>query len=191
MSGRARRLGAWGVGALAVAAAGLVTGFVPTDDDIQAPFVVEASVGGGAVSVGELSVRVQEVRSSTQLTIEDDIARSNWVMVTLEVTGTGVIDRATEPKLSAATLHLGERSYSASARPDQTAVGMPLVAGLPTRLDVVFEIAEGDVASTGVLEISPRRSDDRLAHVLEVPLDLANVQRVERLSPRAPEWVRP
>ncbi len=191
MSARARRLGAWGVGVLAVAAAGLITGFVPTDDDITAPFPVEASVGGDAVSVGELSVRLLEVRSSTQLTIDDEIARSNWVMVTLEVTGTGLIDRATEPKLSSATLHLGERSYSASARPDQVAVGLPLVAGLPTRLDLVFEIAEGDIASTGVLELSPRRGDDRLSLVLEAPVDLAASARVERLSPRAPEWVSP
>lgn len=185
-----RRSVAWGIGVASLAAAWAIGPFVPTEDDVQAPFYSQGSLGGPAVTLREASVRLLDASASEELQRPGYVsATSQWVSFTLEATGHS--NEGENPQLKHVTLHVGDRVYSPT---DQTSVSFAstnLVTGVPRSGPVVFEIAKEDAGAPAELQVSTRVLDERLDAVATFPVDLSSVKRVDSLNPSTPDWSAP
>lgn len=178
-----RRALAWVAGLAMVALAAGVGHLTLSDGQQQAPFVVHAAIGERAEGRA-FAVTLRQVRVADRVTADGGwSAEGNWLVVDLDAEA---LRTETASILSLAELDLGERTISASERPDSLE-STPLDVGLAHSGSLAFELPADARAGTSTLRLG-RSADDRLDSVVELELDLGALERVADLELEETRW---
>lgn len=178
-----RRVVAWIAGLAMVALAAGVGRVALTDDQQQAPFVVDAALGERA-EARTFAVTLREVRLADEVRDASGWqARGSWLVVDLDAEA---LETERASILSLAELDLGDRAVSASERPDSLA-STPLDVGLARAGSLAFELPADATAGAATLRLA-RSLDDRLDSVVELPLALGELERDRSIELEETRW---
>lgn len=178
-----KRVLAWIAGALMVALAAVVGELALTDAQQQASFVVPAVVGE-RVEGRTIAVTIRQVRAADELRdARGWQASGSWVVVDLDAEA---LQNESGSILSLADLDLGDRTVSASERPESLAT-IPLALGLSRSGSLAFELPAGATGGTATLRLG-RSEEDRLDSVVELPIDLGALERLPQLELEETRW---
>ncbi|WP_405375173.1 MULTISPECIES: hypothetical protein [unclassified Microbacterium] len=177
----------WVVGITLVVAAWGVGRLTPSDDAVQAPFVVTGSLDEEIVG-REFTLTVTEVRrGATAVDQAGWYGDGNWVVVDIEAES-----RTTEQgtTLGHVVLLVDGATYRASERPTSISRG-GLAVGLPRQGSVAFELPADAGTGTAVLQVAIDETETRLDSLVEVPFDLGALEPADEVELQATEWVLP
>lgn len=171
----------WLIGAALVAAAWGVAAVTPPEEAREAPFAVQAVVGETATG-RNIQVTITSVQRTNHVSTDDWSADGNWVVVHLTAQAT-----AEEPQsLRLATLTIGERTYSASERPDSLYLGSVAV-GIPRSGSLAFELPADLDEGSATLTLG-LWGDPRLDSVIELSVDVGTLPHPPSLELHETEW---
>lgn len=166
-------------------AAWFVALVTPDDDQAQAPFVTEVTIGERGIG-RNIDVTVLDVRRADAVSVDDWSAEGNWLVVDLEaasvISETGIL-------LSHAQLEIDEVRYRASDRPDSLA-GHPLTLGIPRIGSIAFELPADVDSGEAVLELAIN-GETRLDSVIVMPIDLGEVPHERETELLETGWANP
>ncbi|QYF75054.1 hypothetical protein [Cryobacterium sp. PAMC25264] len=174
-----------------LALAALVLHTTPSREAQQASIVVPGVIGEPA-SGRNIRATVYSAAVAEEVTTGNGWAGATpglWVVVELTVEAV-VDDKAAS--LGTAVLRVGDVSFSASSRPqDSTVADMRLATGIPVSGPLLFEVpatvVHSTAASTATLELAID-SDPRVDSLLVVPVDLTDLVVQHELELSFPEW---
>jgi len=173
----------WVIGVALLGAAWGVVQLTPSDDAIQAPFVVAASVGEKATARA-FDVTVTDPRlGDTAFDQKGWYGDGTWLVVDIEAESRQVEQGAL---LGNIVFVSDGVTYTASERPS-SALPLSLRTGIPQTGSVAFELPEGVAQRPGVIQIS-LDIETRLDSLVEVPIDLAELTRHDDVEMRATGW---
>lgn len=171
----------WTIGAGLVVAAWLVAAVTPPEDAREAPFPVRAVIGETATG-RNIQATITSVQRADRVSTEKWSADGNWLVVHLAAEAV-----VSEPAaLSSATLTVGDRTFTASERPDSFA-SAPLAVGIPRSGSLAFELPP-DLDEGEALLTLGLRADPRLDSVIELPLDLAALPHPPAIALHRTDW---
>jgi hypothetical protein len=175
----------WTVGVALLAAAWAVVQITPDDSIAEAPFAVEASVGREARG-RSIAVTVTDVRLGDRAVAGGWQADGTWLVVDVEAAA-----RATETGalLKGATLEIDGLTYRASERPNSL-FGASLSVDIARAGSLAFELPDELAGKTGVLRLS-QSEETRLDSLIELPIDLASIDRETEVELLPTEWATP
>lgn len=188
---RAAWISVAGLTALLVAS-GVVAATTPSDAQWQQPFAVAASTderasGRNLAATVHGAVLSDEVSAGSWSSGEGSL----WVLVDASVEAV-VTEQAT--LLGHAVLVVGDRTYAASDRPDDSSLRRAgLSVGIPLRGMLAFEVPantlDGETAARAELQLAVD-SDPRLDSMIVLPLDLTALPHHRAAQITAPAWGR-
>jgi hypothetical protein len=171
----------WLIGTGLVVVAWGVAAVTPPKEAREAPFAVHAVVGETATG-RNIQATITSVQRTDRVSADEWSADGNWVVVHL--TAEAVMK---EPaSLSLSTLTIGERTFSASERPDSFR-SQPLAVGIPRSGSLAFELPADLDQGSATLTLG-LRIDARLDSVIELPIDLGDLPHPPTLELHANEW---
>jgi hypothetical protein len=179
------------VGTAFVAAALVVSVFVPTEVQQQQPFVSVIPSLGTEVQTHKFSATVNEVRLTNRVQTPEWVGVTNGVWLVIEMEFARRLDAGGID----GSLRIGERDYMASARPDTASINDGAIGdpGLPWTGSMLFELPESALSAPGadVATLQLSTGVVRLAGVLEYTFDLGGIDRTDSITILEPERVAP
>ncbi|NLP83410.1 DUF4352 domain-containing protein [Microbacterium sp. CFH 90308] len=178
---------AWAIGAGLIVAAWLVALVTPGEEQAQAPFPVEVTVGQEATG-RNLTGTVTDIRRTARLSAADGwTAEGNWLVVDLQAAS--VISEGGD--INHAVVVIDGVRFSASDRPESF-LDTTMTAGITQTGSLAFELPEGLDEGSGTLELALAPGNDvRLDSMIVVSFDLADVPVVDETELVETGWVNP
>jgi hypothetical protein len=169
--------------------AAVVADTAPSEAGWQAPIEVRGGLGETLTGRNVQAV-VTDVRAADSVVASNGWAGTTtgvWVVVDASVSS--VVDEE-GALLGTAVLRVGERSYSASERPDLGSIAeTSLRAGIPVTGPLMFEVPRSALSSgegrSARIELGISR-DPRVDSLLVVPIDLSTLEVEESLETTEP-----
>lgn len=164
----------------------------------QEPFAVAAVIGEPAVA-RNLAVTVHDLTLADTVSVGGWSADGTWLVITLDA---WVVHDENQAQIREAFLVLGDRTFRASERPGEYSPTASLFrAGLnldlPRTGSITFELPADAATEAGVLQLAfgNGATDEQSAHallltdaVIELPVELSAVHRVEAIELPTTEW---
>jgi len=184
----------WFVSGALLVAAWFVAGATPDGEErITEPFPVAAEIGTPAVG-RNLGVTVTDARLADRVTFGGWYAEGTWLVLDLEA---WVVHTESPGALSAATLTVGDRVFRASERAqgyDSSAslFSTGLSLAVPQSGSIAFELPADIAADADAAVVRLAIETEFLGDsVIELPVDISAVERVDELELAATEWITP
>lgn len=182
---------AWAVGLAMIVVAWFVSGQTPDGADLASePFPVSATVGEPAEG-RNVGIEVHALALAERVEADIWSAEGTWLVVDLDV---WAIESEPGATFNAAALKVGDRTFTASERGESMLGALPLI-DMATRGRIAFELPADAADARGTLRLGLNGTSDVDTlflgdSVIEIPVDLAEVDRVETLTLDETEWVR-
>lgn len=153
-------------------------------------FPVAAEVGQ-KVEGRNIGITIDHLTLADRLRTDRWQAEGTWLVVDLDA---WAVLTESPAALQSLTLQIGERTYTASERPDAATTNSTLRrAGLyvqhPRSGTVVFELPDDVGEARGILRLS--LFDDPADSVIEVPIDFGALDHEAEIALPAVEWATP
>lgn len=178
---------AWAIGAGLIVAAWFVALVTPGEEQAQAPFVVEATIGEPATG-RNLTATITDIRRTADVSAADGwAAEGNWLVVDLQAAS--VIEEGGD--INHAVVVIDGVWFSASDRPESF-LGTTMTAGITQTGSLAFELPDGLDEGAGTLELAlAPRNDVRLDSMIVLSFDLAEVPVVDEGELIETGWANP
>lgn len=192
-----KKLAPWLLTAVLLLGAWCATFWTPTEEEITAPFIVEAEIGEPAIG-RDIAVTITSVQISDGVFIAaepDDgdewteeepkwLMPGSWVILTLDAQSNISQVGST---IQRAVLVIDGRTYWADERMPSLADSVSLVPGVPLNGNFAFEVPAEARESTGKFHIS-LNFDERVDSVIELAVDLSAIPIEDEVEIVKTDW---
>ena len=179
-------LARWGAGVGLVVAAWGVIAVTPDDHFADQVFVEHAHLD---TAVDGRDIRITLLDFEKAQSVQDAHgwhADGTWVVATFEAEA---LTNEKESNLQRIELHIGDRTYTPSDRPDERTTPLGhLAVGIPATMTAAFEIDADDAAEHATLEIAYDKIGRVLDSEIDYDADLAKLRAVPSAKIADRKW---